>query len=761
MIESSRLWFSVLLLLAGPGLISAVARGAEEAQAPEATTSPAIEPATKAPAGNQSAGVEEVYQRTRPSLAVISVRGGDGRQRGLGSGFVISPDGLIATNMHVIGENRPIEVQLADGKHYNVTAVHASDRHLDLAILRIDAHGLSPLELGDSEDLRAGQAVVALGNPQGLRHSVVSGVISGRREIDGRSMIQLAIPVESGNSGGPVVDMQGRVAGIVTMKSAVTANLGFAVAINDLKPLIAKPNPVPMERWVKQGSVDPHKWEVLMGANWRTRGGRILVDGEGDGFGGRALCLWREAPPDLPYEVSVNVRLEDESGAAGLTFAADGHDKHYGFYPSGSGLRLTRFDGPDVINWTILSQQLSAHYRPGEFNKLHVRVEPARIVCSVNGHVVITWPLSRPIEGKVGLAKFRDTHAQFKNFQVAKDLGQPATSTDLAARVDKLLSDLPAGVTPNLPLTEQLGENDELLPAALVERAERLAQQARQLRVLSARLREAKVIGDLEKLLAQPEDGTDLLAACLCVARLDNEELDPEFYRQLIERMATDVKSTLPEGAEEPARLAALDKFFFEESGFHGSRTFYYQRANSYINDVLDDRQGLPITLSVIYMELAKRLQLKVDGVGLPGHFVVRFTPEKGDSRLIDVFDGGEVINEEEASRRVEEATNSPLTDDQKSAMTKRAIVARILHNLINVAQRQGDEQAVLRYLDALLAIAPESHRERFLRAMLRWQTGEHVAARQDADYLLEHEAPEIDLDRLRDFRAILERSGK
>ena len=176
---------------------------------------------------------------------------------------------------------------------------------------------------------------------------------------------------------------------------------------------------------------------------------------------------------------------------------------------------------------------------------------------------------------------------------------------------------------------------------------------------------------------------------------------------------------------------------------------------------MLDDRQGLPITLSVVYMELAKRLGLKVDGVGLPGHFVVRFTPEKGDSRLIDVFDGGEVISDEEAARRFLETTNAPLTGDQKSAMTKRAIVARILHNLINVAQRQGDEQAVLRYLDALLAIVPESHRERFMRAMLHWQTGEHAAAKQDADYLLEHEAPEIDLDRLRDFRAILERSGK
>ena len=186
--------------------------------------------------------VEQLAVSVRPSIVVITAPGRDGSREGLGTGFVVAADGLIATNLHVIGEGRPITVELADGKRYTPKFVHAVDRTLDLAVLRIDAKGLTPLELGDSDSLKDGQDVVAIGNPRGLKHSVVAGVVSGRRELDGRNMIQIAIPIEPGNSGGPLLDRAGRVHGILTIKSLVTPNLGFAVPVNALKPLLAKPN---------------------------------------------------------------------------------------------------------------------------------------------------------------------------------------------------------------------------------------------------------------------------------------------------------------------------------------------------------------------------------------------------------------------------------------------------------------------------------------------------------------------------------------
>src|SRR5262245_40973447 len=363
--------------------------------------------------------VEQLAERYRKSVVVVTNGGRDGKRQGLGTGFVISADGLIATNLHVIGEGRPITVELSDGKKHEATFVHATDRAGDLAVIRIKATDLPALALGDSDKLKEGQDVVALGNPQGLKHSVVSGVVSGRRVLDGRNMIQLAIPLEPGNSGGPLLDRTGKVQGILTLKSAITENLGFAMPINALKPLIASSNPIPMAKWLTIGALDADEWTPLFGAQWRQRAGRILVDGAGTGFGGRSLCL-AKTTPQPPYELAVSVKLGDESGAAGLIFHSDGHEKHYGFYPTNGEFRLTRFDGPDVFSWKILVQKKSEHYRPGEWNSIKVRIEKGKLRCFVNDHLLIESEDEGLTAGQVGLAKFRDTAAEFKGFAVGR-----------------------------------------------------------------------------------------------------------------------------------------------------------------------------------------------------------------------------------------------------------------------------------------------------------------------------------------------------
>jgi regulator of sirC expression with transglutaminase-like and TPR domain/S1-C subfamily serine protease len=716
-------------------------------------------PARAVPAADESAktpGVEELAKKVRPSVVVISVVGRDGKREGLGTGFVVSADGLIATNRHVIGEGRAIRVETSDGKRHDVTAIHASDRKLDLTVLRINAKGLTPLELGDSTTLKDGQAVVAVGNPQGLTHSVVAGVVSSQREIDGRPMIQVAIPIEPGNSGGPLLDMQGRVHGILTIKSLVTPNLGFAVSINSLKPLLKKPNPVPMSAWLTIGMLDSADWELKFGGQWRQRAGRIIAEGIGQGFGGRTLCLSRRQEPPLPCEVAVTVRLHDESGAAGLVFHADGADKHYGFYPSGGQLRLTRFDGPDVFTWKVLEQKASSHYRPGQWNTLKVRLEKDRIRCFVNDHLVIESADDVYTEGRVGLAKFRDTVAEFKHFQLGRELPPLTPPAEVVARIRKALDALPAEKKAGPEMVQTLAGDGASSMEVLRQRARRLEEQAAELRRVASAIHERNTHDELVRVLHGKEENIDLLHAALLIARLDNEDVDVEAYRHEVERMADRITARLPKDADDVARLAALNKYLFEERGFHGSRGDYYNRSNSYLSEVIDDREGLPITLSVLYIELGRRLGVRLEGVGLPGHFVVRHVPAKGESRLLDVYEGGPALSRKEAGEKVESITGRPLRDEHLAAVNKRAIIVRMLHNLLNVAQGEKDKEGMLRYLNAIVAVAPESAEERGLRAALLYQMNDRAGALRDVDWLLDHSPEGLDVERVRQFRRML-----
>ncbi|WP_202921439.1 transglutaminase family protein [Anatilimnocola aggregata] len=704
--------------------------------------------------GNNKKTVEEIAKSARQSIVVVSISGRDGGQQGLGTGFVVDAGGLIATNLHVIGEARPISVQTADGKNLRVTAIHATDRNRDLAILRVAEKDLPALPLGDADKLAQGEAIVVLGNPHGLKHSVVAGVVSGTRDVEDRKLIQLAVPVEPGNSGGPVLDMLGRVQGVMTMKSAVTDNLGFAVSVNDLRPLLEKPNPVPIERWLTIGTLDAKEWTTLFGSTWQQRGGRLLVSGLGQGFGGRSLCLSNAAVPELPYELAVSVLMEDEAGAAGLVFQADGGDKHYGFYPSNGKLRLSRFEGSDVFSWRVLLEKPVAAYRAGEWNRLKVRIEKDKFLCYVNDELVVESTDSAFTKGQVGLAKFRQTVAQFRRFEVGKEVSAAKTDNNLVDSLTTTIESLPdlKDIRP-----EQLAklETEATLSSELLrQRARELDERATELRRLAGDVRAASVCQRLAKIAAPEVKQVDLLRAALLIATLDEEDIEVEAYVRQLDRLASEVKSSLAkEHKDKPisdaAKLAAMNKLLFDELGFHGSRSDYYNAANSYLNRVLDDREGLPITLSLVYLELARRLDVNVVGVGLPGHFVVRHEPAKGDAQLIDVFDGGKALSQEEAGQLVQDNTGEPIQPEHLRTVSERQILLRMLQNLLSVAQQKKDREAMLRYLQAIITLDPVSARERGLRAMLRFESGRKQGAIADLDWFFEHKPEGIDLEQI------------
>lgn len=164
-----------------------------------------------------------------------------------GSGFIVTTDGYIVTNQHVVSDNpTKIQIYLEDDSVYDAQVIW-SDSSLDMAVLKIDATGLPAVTLGDSSDVNVGETVVAIGNPLGLSFSrtVTSGIVSAvdrslvvNSTLVAEDLIQTDAAINSGNSGGPLVNMEGQVIGINTYKSSTGEGIGFALPINILKPIL-------------------------------------------------------------------------------------------------------------------------------------------------------------------------------------------------------------------------------------------------------------------------------------------------------------------------------------------------------------------------------------------------------------------------------------------------------------------------------------------------------------------------------------------
>jgi hypothetical protein len=170
----------------------------------------------------------------RVSRSVVVIRGNNG----LGSGFIVSPDGKIATNLHVIQNMIQASVQLSNGEIFDSFTVVGVDVRRDLAVIKVAGFNLPAVELGDSQSIRVGEPVAIVGSPRGLSGTVTAGVLSAIRPIDGQTILQIDAAVNPGNSGGPMVKLNGSVVGVVVARLKNAENLNFAVPINSLRGLL-------------------------------------------------------------------------------------------------------------------------------------------------------------------------------------------------------------------------------------------------------------------------------------------------------------------------------------------------------------------------------------------------------------------------------------------------------------------------------------------------------------------------------------------
>lgn len=179
----------------------------------------------------------------RSTSAIVSIRS----PTGLGTGFIVKKEGWIATNFHVVAGAPSLVVATPDQREYPVLEVLAADRLHDLAILRVDAT-LGALVLGDSDAVRAGDSVVAIGHPLGLEDTVSNGLVSAIRVIDPElTVLQISAPIAPGSSGGPLFSERGEVIGVATAYSTKGQNLNFGIPVRYLKELLLDTDPVPLE----------------------------------------------------------------------------------------------------------------------------------------------------------------------------------------------------------------------------------------------------------------------------------------------------------------------------------------------------------------------------------------------------------------------------------------------------------------------------------------------------------------------------------
>jgi serine protease Do len=254
---------SVLSAVLAAGGTAALVTGPFAASAtPAATTAtpgalPAVAGSGDA-ANVETADLTEVVAAVRDSVVTITSEGFSSRgfnqipSTGVGSGTVLSPNGYILTNRHVVENSQALSVELADGQQFDAEVFALSDDH-DLALIKIDATGLSPAVIGDSDALEVGQTAIAIGSPLGtFTETVTRGIISGTGrtitvsdEANGRpvtmsGLLQTDAAINPGNSGGPLLDASGAVIGINTAVSSEAEGLGFAIPISAAASLIAQ-----------------------------------------------------------------------------------------------------------------------------------------------------------------------------------------------------------------------------------------------------------------------------------------------------------------------------------------------------------------------------------------------------------------------------------------------------------------------------------------------------------------------------------------
>lgn len=266
--------------------------------------------------------------------------------------------------------------------------------------------------------------------------------------------------------------------------------------------------------------------------------------------------------------------------------------------------------------------------------------------------------------------------------------------------------------------------------------------------------------------LVQSDEHFPLLETAASIAQDEYPELDVQQLLGDVDQLQARIQRRLPADAAALHRLRILNQFFFSDLGFSGNVNNYYDPENSYLNAVLKTRRGIPISLAILWLELAQGIGLHVRGVSFPGHFMVKVLLPRGQV-ILDPMSGNSLSREELSERLEPYKQSNGLVDDfdvpmglYLQAATPRDIIARMLRNLKEVHRSQQDWQRMLAVQDRLVVLLPHVWSERRDRGLAHAERGNLVEAVADLETYLAHAQDNVDTDLIADRLTQLRRQS-
>ncbi len=236
----------------------------------------------------------------------------------------------------------------------------------------------------------------------------------------------------------------------------------------------------------------------------------------------------------------------------------------------------------------------------------------------------------------------------------------------------------------------------------------------------------------------QPDEYIDLERAALYIAQEAYPNLDIEEYVAALDTMAEEVRERLPVEDYPLRTLQVLNQYLYEDLGFQGNQDDYYNPKNSFLNDVIDRRTGIPISLSLLYLSLAQRIAFPMVGVGLPGHFLIRPLQHQMEI-FVDAFDQGEILFAQDCEALLQKMFGDRLVMREQflAPVTQRQFLARMLTNLKAIYAAEANLEGVLAAVERILILFPDAPVELRDRGMILFRLQRWVEARQDLEQYL------------------------